>query len=138
MKKIKWILFVLTLCGIFVSSCLENERVDEVYYQLRPIDSIDIGAINNVNEVTEIKTYYTRTSSCEEFFDWDYFAWDFNRNVAIVTAKIENDSCTAVSEREYSTLLFRPIKSGEYNFKFWKGDDQDGNPVYIERKILIQ
>lgn len=137
MKKIKWISAVLFL-GLLTVSCLDDEQVDNIYYQMKPIDSIDIQAVNGVREITEIKTYYTKSGSCEDFFDYDYRGFDMERRVALITWKVEGDNCTEISEADYAVLRFRPEKAGDYTFKFWNGNDSTNQPVFIEKTITIE
>jgi len=137
MKIIKWISPVLFL-GLLTVSCLDDEQVDNIYYRMKQIDSIDIQAVNGVREVTEIKTYFTKSSSCEDFFDYDYRGFDMERRVALVTWEVEGENCAEISEADYSVLRFRPEKKGDYTFKFWSGNDSANQPVFIERTITIE
>lgn len=135
--KMKWIALFLVL-GFGLTSCLNDDnRPVNVYYQYRPIDSVEIGAINGVMEVTEIKTYFTASDSCEGFFDYDYSAMGPIRKVALITSKVEGQNCAAEPFADYSVLRFRPASRGEYTFLFWKANDEDGYPVYFEKKIYI-
>src|SRR5690554_2334087 len=136
MRKIILIV-TLFLSGIFMLSCLENERVDNIYYTMKPIDSVDIQAVNGLNEVTEIKTYYTRNSECEDFFNFDYKGFDMERTVAIVTWNIDDVNCAEISEATHAILRFTPLNRGEYTFKFWKGNNDENQPEYIEMTIII-
>lgn len=137
MKKIYW-LGILMISSVFCFSCLNDERVDNVYYSVTPIDSVQIGAVNRVGELTEIKTFYTRRNSCEDFFDYDYFAFDTERRVTIVTVTVKNDQCEVVQEADAWVLKFIPQHSGEYHFKFWNGNDENNKPIYLEEIINIQ
>ncbi|MFA7615387.1 MAG: hypothetical protein WBF83_11645 [Moheibacter sp.] len=137
MKKIKWVSAVLFL-GFLTVSCLDDERVDNINYQMKAIDSVDIQAVNGVREITEIKTYYTRLGSCEDFLDFDYSGFEMERRVALITWKVEGDSCTEAAEADYATLRFRPERPGNYTFKFWKGKDSLNQSVFIEKTITIE
>lgn len=137
MKNFIWILGLMFL-GILTTSCLDDERVDNIYYRMKPIDSVDIQAVNGVFEVTEIKTYFTRENNCEDFFDYDYRAFGPDRIVSLVTWSVESDSCTEINEPSNSILRFMPERPGEYNFRFWSGYDEDNRPTYIEKNILIE
>lgn len=133
----KWIAVFFVL-SIGLTSCLnDDERTDNVFYRYSPIDSIGIDVVNGVMEVTEIKTYFTAPAECEQFFDYDYRAMGAERKVALITSRPENSICGESEEVSYSVLKFKPASRGEYTFLFWKGNDEDGFPVYLEKKILI-
>lgn len=136
MKNLIGISILLTLL-FGATSCVDDEPTVQVDFYYRTIDSIEIGPINRPNEITEIKTYYTRVNSCERFFDYEYYAFDYNRQVRLITGIAEEEGCEEISEADYAIIKFRPRYSGPYVFKFWNGYNEDGSPKYIEKEIFI-
>jgi|SRR5690606_35194905 len=137
MKNLKW-LVGLFLIGILAVSCLDDEPVVNVSYQYRPIDSIQIDSVYSVFQVTEIKTFYSTSNTCQEFFNYDYTALGNERTVAIIAAEVEEPNCTDITEIESFTLKFRPERPGTYSFRFWNGKDENGQDKFIIREIEIR
>lgn len=136
MKNFKWIV-ALMLAGLFVTSCLDDEPTLNVDYVYAPIDSIMIGEIHPAREVTEIRTYFTRNSECEAFFDYDYQIVGNERTVSIIVSDLQNENCLDISEADSQTLQFRPESAGDYTFRFWAGNDENDEPIFIVQEITI-
>ena len=136
MKSFKW-LVVLMLAGFFSYSCLDDEPTVNVKYLFAPIDSVQIGEIKPARQVTEIRTFYTRNNECETFFDYDYTITGNERTVTMLISSLQANDCLEITEADFHTLQFRPEQSGLYTFRFWNGNDQDGQPIFIIRKIEI-
>lgn len=136
MKNLKWFigLFIFSLS---VASCLDDEPTLNVSYQYKSIDSVQIGEIHPAREVTKIKTFFTRTSNCENFFDYEYHILGNERTVSIVTSKYSDSSCEEISEPASYVLQFKPEMSGLYTFRFWGGTDENGQDIFIIREIEI-
>lgn len=136
LRNLKW-LVGLFLIGIFAVSCLDDEPVMNVTYQYRPVDSIQIDSIYPARQVTEIKTFFTTTNGCQQFFDYDYTALGSERTVSVITSQIEGSGCTEMTESESFTLNFKPEESGIYTFRFWSGKDENGQDIFLIREIQI-
>jgi len=136
MKSIKWIL-VLMITGLFVTSCLDDEPTLNVAYEYASIDSIMVGEIRPAREVTEITTYFTRYSECETFFDYDYQISGNERTVSIVISDLQVEDCLNITEASSHILQFRPETGGTYTFRFWAGNDENDEPIFIVQEIEI-
>lgn len=136
LKNLKWMVG-LFLIGITAVSCLDDEPVMNVTYSYRPIDSVQIDSIYPARQVTDIKTFFTTTNGCQQFFDYEYTAVGNERTVSVVTSQIEGSGCTDVVETESYTLQFKPEQSGTYTFRFWNGKDAEGQDVFIIREIVV-
>jgi len=136
MKNLKWFIG-LFLIGLTVTSCLDDEPTLNVTYQYKAIDSVQVGEIHPARQVTEIKTFFTRTSSCENFFDYEYHILGNERSVSMVTSKYSDNSCEETSDPASYVLQFKPEASGIYTFRFWNGVDENGQDIFIIREIEI-
>lgn len=136
MKKV-YALIAVTCIGLFCLSCLEDEKVANVSYAYKGVDSVEILEIRPVNEVTQIKSYFTRTSSCENFFDYTYDVSGIERYVTFTFSKTASESCSTISESTDFVMDFKPDRSGIYRFRFWKGLDANGRDIFIEKEINI-
>lgn len=136
MDSIKW--HILTVfCSFLLLSCLNDDSVDRVIYDNKPITSIEIDNVGLVKEETVIRTYYTKTSNCEAFFNYEYYVNGNEREIILITSTVDKHDCEKVNDETYETLKFRPDERGVYLFKFWTGNDDQGKPVYITKEIKI-
>ncbi len=136
MKSLKWLIAVMWM-GLFISSCLDDEPTVKVSYQYTPVDSIQLGEIRPARQVTEIKTFFTRDSECETFFDYDYLISGNERTVSLVVSQLENQQCMEISQVSSNSLQFKPEESGVYVFRFWAGNDENDEPIFIIKEIEI-
>jgi hypothetical protein len=136
MKNLKWIVGLFILSSFALQSCLDDENIQNVTYHYKGIDSIHVGQINSARQVTEITTYYTKISNCENFFDYEYRSLGNERTVTMVTFRLPND-CTTETELDSTILRFRPEVPGTYTFRFWNGNDENNNPIFINQEIII-
>jgi len=136
MKNLKWFIG-LAFISLFVVSCLEDEPTVDVTYKYKAIDSVQVGEIHPPRQVTEIKTYFTRNKSCEDFFNYEYHILGNERTVSVIFSEFEDGSCEEISEPSYSVLQFKPEDSGVYTFRFWNGSDENGQDIFIIKEIEI-
>lgn len=118
-----------------VASCNTD---DENYPEIISIDKVAIDSIEilsdsmNVGEVQSIRTYSTYASGCQDFYDYDYQAQNFTRNVTAYSFT-HNGNCTQAQHTEMSQLVFQPQTPGTYYFNFWKNDN-----TVIKDSIVVE
>lgn len=134
--NINRIFVILTACLTAVS-CLDDETVQNVVYQKKAITEVQILEVRHPHEETEIETFYIRNSDCETFFNFEYTVSGNERIIVMMTSTVEKEGCKDMNSETSQTLKFRPNNSGTYIFKFWTGDDDAGNPVYLEQEVII-
>ncbi|MFA5620095.1 MAG: hypothetical protein WDA08_07315 [Weeksellaceae bacterium] len=135
--KILFKLLMLISCGLVFTACLDEDNLSDVVYHYRAIDDVQIDSIYPVGQVTEIKTYFHKSNSCENFFDYEYYAFDNERKVYLITYRIEDTPCTQEASMDSAVLKFLPQRDGTYKFKFWSGTDENGDDMYLIREIII-
>ena len=136
MKGLKLFLGAIVL-SFGLNSCLDDEPTSKVNYSYKAIDSVVIEQVNPLREVTNIKTYFTRNNTCEAFFDYEYRASGFQRDVVMITSTLQDPTCQDTTAVGVKTLKFLPESPGEYFFRFWAGTDENGDPIYITKEVGI-
>lgn|SRR5690606_15125075 len=137
MKNLKKFLLIVGLPFLSIS-CLDDEPVhDNVTFHYKQIDSVHIEQINPIYQVTKIKTFFTKNNSCEHFADYDYGIFGNIRHVTMITAKFNDQACNEIAQVDSAYLNFRPEQRGNYIFKFWAGNDENNEPIFIEKEIYI-
>ncbi|WP_100613745.1 hypothetical protein [Confluentibacter citreus] len=134
MKKILILSFVLILMG---SCSLDNDR-DDFNLEILPIESVDIPDSFTMGQTYPITVSYLRPSSCNLFKEF-YYAKDNNiRTVAIIDYKYLNHNCEDLdNELVEATFNFQVTSNGSYIFKFWQGEDDNGENQYLIIEVPV-
>lgn len=136
MKKL---IGILGLLGMIIStiSCLNDEPIEQVHYNYKAIDSIQIEEIRSIGEITEIKTFFTASKSCEKFFDFEYIISNQERIVSLIVSELKSENCEDSLVVKSEVLEFRPERRGKYLFKFWSGTNENNKATYITKELEI-
>ncbi len=135
MKKL-----IVALGILIFSSCSISDDSDynyAVYNEILPVESAEVPDEFIVNEVYDISLTYINPSSCHYFNDI-YYSKDSNiRTVAVVSTVYPDDNCE-VTETEYTTSFnFKPTETGSYIFKFWQGENDEGDDDYLVIEVPV-
>ena len=132
MKKVT----LLLLSTIVFYSCLNNDEPN-LAYEFLPINTTETPASFTFGETDTIKIKYTLPNGCYSFENLYYEYQDSTRVVA-VTALVQLDAaCTeALVEEEYAFPVIASQRE-DYIFKFWKGEDSDGEDIFEEVVIPV-
>ena len=132
MKKVT----LLLLSTIVFYSCLNNDE-PSLAYEFLPITINETPASFTFGETDTIKIKYTLPNGCYSFENLYYEYQDSTRVVA-VTALVRLDAaCTqALVEEEYAFPVTASQRE-DYIFKFWKGEDSDGEDIFEEVIIPV-
>ena len=132
---------LLALIGLFmltISCSLENDN-PRFYYELLPVESVEMPVEFHVDTENEIVVRYFNPSTCHAFEGFYYEKIDFTRTVAIQTGAFDQDNCSPLNNQLVSKILrFKPAETGTYLFKFWKGRDINGANIFEEISVDVQ
>lgn len=133
MKKI----FFLLLIAISFSSCSVDDGND-FYYEILPVESVDIPEEFVLGETYEITVTYLRPTTCHVFNNFYYESELNQRTVAIVTTVYQNNDCLPlIDEQIEASFNFIVNSNGTYVFKFWQGEDENGNDLYYIVEVPV-
>lgn len=131
MKRIiACLILVISIC-----SCNINDDGPDYHFEIMPVESVDMPDNMVVDNTYEITMTYNRPNSCYVYSDV-YYSYDDNttRTVAVICSVYEgnNYSCNPLEYPEYEvTFNFKPLQEGTYTFKFWQGEDENGEDQYM-------
>lgn len=130
----------LLLCFLVLgmTSCkLEDDGVNFRFVALQ-IVSADVPESFNLNETYEIKVRYLRPSACVLFEGFDITSEDTTtRNVVAIGTDFYEQTCTQAVEELEATFNFICLYEQTYLFKFWTGEDENGNQQYLEIEVPV-
>jgi hypothetical protein len=135
MKK----LLALSLALILCASCsVDNNNGTNYSFDILPVESVDIPSEFTLGETYPITVTYLRPTTCHYFREF-YYAKNLNeRTVAPITIVYENDNCETLDNvQEEATFNFIVTSNGSYIFKFWQGEDANGEDQYLTIEVPV-
>lgn len=135
MKKLFLLLFV-SLIGI---SCSISDDSSDFYYEILPVESFIVPSSFDLGQIYTITLSYKRPNDCHT-----NPALYFERNGTIRTIAIQSlvanrKDCIAVPDEELKEVKFKfeVLSSTPYVFKFYKGDDENGESIFESVTIPV-
>ena len=135
MKK----LIALSLALVLLVSCsIDNENGSNYSFEILPVESVDIPSEFTLGETYPITVTYLKPSSCHLFKEF-YYSKNLNeRTVAPITIVYEDNNCeTLDTTTEDATFNFIVTSNGSYIFKFWQGEDANGEDQYLTIEVPV-
>ncbi|MEZ2413785.1 hypothetical protein ACA086_02400 [Muriicola sp. E247] len=129
------ILFFLAL--VFQSCKLEDDSVNFNFIPLQ-IVSADLPQSFELNETYEIRVRYLRPSGCVFFEGFDITKEaTTTRNVVAIGTEFYEDPCTQAIEELEATFNFICLYDDTYLFRFWSGENENGEQQYLEIEVPV-
>ena len=124
--------------ALFIFSCSLSDDTNENYFEILPIESVIIPEEFELNEVYEITLNYLRPTDCYAFNDIYYLRENNERTVAIIAEVFSNNGfCEEINTELERTFNFQATSTGSYIFKFWQGEDVDGEDQYLIVEVQV-
>lgn len=139
MKKVLLLSIIITS----ILSCSINDSVSQDFsFEILPIESVTIPDEMIFGEVYTINYSYFKPSTCYFFHDLYYVAENNIRTVAVINKVLEgseNIICEALIDElvEGSFDFIVNQSGGTYVFKFWQGEDENGEDIYLVHEVTI-
>lgn len=136
----------LILLGLVIASfwsCSVDDSVNEdFHFEILPIRSVDMPEFVSYNNVYTIDYTYVKPSTCYTYSDLYYVAEGEFRTVAVINRvdTSPNAICEPLNEEivESSFTFLVENNAGTYIFKFWQGENEDGQDEYLVFEVPIQ
>ncbi|WP_272023175.1 hypothetical protein [Olleya namhaensis] len=133
MKKL---LTALTM--LIVLSCSLYDQEQNMHLETLPIDSASMPEYFQEGQTYQIDLNYTKPTTCHSFYDLYYVKDGNTRTVAVINSVLDNTSCETVDLEMEKSFNFVVNNSETYVFKFWQGEDDEGNDIYLTMEIPVQ
>ena len=135
MKK----LLALSLALILCASCdLNDDNSGNYSFEILPVDSVDIPSEFVLGETYPITVTYLKPSTCHSFREFYYVKNLNERTVAPIMYVFENNNCETLDDvTEDATFNFIVTSNGSYIFKFWQGEDANGDDQYLTIEVPV-
>ena len=134
MKKFLILSFILAL----FASCDINDDGRDFTFEILPVESVDIPESFTLGEVYPITVSYLRPSTCHVFNEFYYAKENNVRTVAVITYKFLDNNCEDLeNELVEETFNFKVTSNGSYIFKFWQGEDTNGENQFLTIEVPV-
>ena len=136
----KTIYALVTLLVIFsLSSCDLGDDGPNFHFVPLQVASVDIPETFDLNETYRIEVTYLIPDGCTYYEGFDFEKDELTtRTVVVVGSKrTDQDACTQAVEERTAGFDFLVLHDQTYLFKFWQGEDANGEQQYLEIEVPV-
>ncbi|MDH7447351.1 hypothetical protein [Aquimarina sp. 2201CG14-23] len=137
MKKIKIIaMIILSSC---LTSCLSDDAGINFFYELVPIEQVEIPDQFVRGETVTITVSYFRPSDCHSFSGFDYDRVSNERTVSAVNVVVNDRVCEDLVQTDLVEASFDFFVGFEdsYVFRFWQGRNDQGENQFLIMEVPV-
>ena len=129
-------IIALMMLGLY--SCDEEEINNPTFERLEIVDA-ELPDTFLLGRTYEIRVTYNRPDGCTYLQDFNVIPADqTTREIQAVGVRYDQDMCTQVITEETNEFLFQVIYDQPYTFKFWKGENSDGEPQFMTIDVPVR
>ncbi len=137
MKKLFYLGMIASLFAF--SSCKDDDENLSVSFEKLQIVDVEVPDTFQLGRSYEIFVTYTRPNACTYFQGFDVYKDEITvRNVTPVGAHYTNQECTQEAVEVTDSFWFKVIYDQNYTFRFWTGEDEEGNAEFIEKQVVVE
>jgi len=136
----KLLFFGLFIVAFWSCSVDENE---EFRFEILPIKTVEMPTSVKYNEFYSINYTYLKPSTCHMYNNLYYTSLGNYRTVAVVnnvvnpTAALSCEPLTEnIEERSFTFHVQNVV--GTYVFRFWQGEDENGQDSYLVFEVPVE
>lgn len=139
MKRKKIILGVV-LFSLLLGGCSIEEDEPNFYFTSLSIDSAELPESFALNQTYQINVTYSLPNGCTHYEGFDVTKEDTTiRNVvAVGVAMTDLVSCTQEIRQEEASFNFIVKYNQPYTFRFYQGENSDGEPEFLEVVVPVE
>ena len=127
---------VLFLVVFTLFACSVNDN-DNFHFEYIPVVTVDVPSEFERGQTYRLGITYELPSSCYSFYNYDYLYEDASRIIAAYAMVNDSDPRTlAIIEGEFF-ILVEALQTEPYIFKFWQGEDEQGEPIYLTIEVPV-
>ena len=129
---------IFSLVALLLVSCSINDDTNNYTLEILPVESVDIPDEFALGETYPITVHYFRPTTCHTFREFYYVKDNNIRTVAPITYVFDQNNCTNLdNELVEATFNFIVTGNGSYIFKFWQGEDTNGEDQYLTIEVPV-
>lgn len=132
MKKIFFVLFTF----ILLSSCSDDDGL-EYHYELLAVEDVIVPEEFEFGKIYNITVKYVVPDDCYVYSEILYEYNEDARNIAIISTVIDDKNCADLDFEDEINFNIQALQESPYILKFWQGDDENGNPIYLIKEVPV-
>ncbi len=138
MKKTFLVLSALMVSLTFSSCDLDDDGPNFHFVPLR-IESVEMPESFDLDETYEINVTYTIPDGCTYYEGFDVIKEDTSTRkvVAVGAQRIDKEDCTQVVREEMASFNFVVLYDQMYLFRFYQGEDANGEQLFLEVEVPV-
>ncbi len=130
--------FVLCFTALLFASCSVDDDNPNFSFEILPVESVDIPNEFTLGETYPITVSYFRPTTCHTFKEFYYLKENNERTVAPINYVFERTNCEEMQQELVEAKFnFIVTSNGSYIFKFWQGEDTDGEDQFLEIEVPV-
>ena len=137
MKRVIFLLLVATFA--LITSCEIDDDVN-YHFEALQVKSVEMPESFDFGEIYNIKVTYFRPDNCTFFEGFDVVKEDTTTRKVVTIGTVvedEDEECTGEGEDLVSSFNFEVIYDEPYLFRYWTGEDESGEPTYLEISVPV-
>jgi len=129
---------ILLLTIVTFISCNNNDD-DNYHFEYVPVVSADVPEEFIYGRTYPITVEYEMPNNCYSYYHYEYIYDDTSRIIIPIAIVSDSENCNDEPYQHTFIISVEALQTEPYIFKFWQGDDVDGNPIYliIEVPVII-
>ncbi|WP_430908567.1 hypothetical protein [Maribacter sp. 2-571] len=136
MKRLSLLLGLVLV--FFGSVGCNNDDGVNFHFEALEIVNAQLPDAFELNEQYEITVTYNRPDDCTFFEGFDVSQNDTTvRSVVVVGSVLTDRECNETGDQVTATFNFVVLHDQDYRFRFWQGEDENGEPLYLEVIVPI-
>jgi len=129
------VFFVIFSFIIFVSC--SNDDGPTYHYELLAVEDVDLPDEFEYGKVYNVSLKYILPDDCYISSDVLY-EYDLDmRNVAVISTVLDDKDCFPVDFEDNISFKVKALQTETYVFKFWQGEDEQGEPIYLIKEVPV-
>lgn len=127
--------FVIFAIVIFIS-CSDNDG-STYHYELLPIEDAIVPEEFEYGKIYVISVKYIQPDDC---YIYNEVLYEYNhdeRKIAVISTVLDDKICNPTETEDEMSFKVHALQSNTYIFKFWQGDDEGGNPIYLIKEVPV-
>ena len=123
-------------------SCDLHDEGEKYELVALPIAEVQLPESFILNESYLFDISFTRPNACTGFRGFEVVVEETEthtvRHVVAIGAQFQETFCPQATETLQTQMQFVCMYSSPYLFRFYTGDDSDGNPQYLEIEVPVE
>lgn len=123
---------------LLMNSCIEDDAPNFHFVPLQ-IVSADLPEFFTLNQTYQIRVTYNQPDACTSFSGFDVTPKDVTiRNVVVIgTKRTDQETCDETPTEGVATFGFEVQHFQTYVFRFWQGENANGEQQYFEVEVPV-